>query len=137
MSRNQGQAQHRPAAGISPQPRNTRRNADEEDPEIPPRPVKADKVGEFFDKAPYHMNYSWAFLKQTIRGADYFPSVTRFYPAQNVAVDMFYNESEYKAGATDLKQKALNKAGIKYAFLAPKVAGHDKADTLETQLKDQ
>ena len=133
----QGQAtDRRPASALSPQPRATRTDKEAEDPEIVVK-KKADKVSDFFDRAQYYTHYSWPELKQNIRGADYFPSVTRFYPAQQTAVDMFYNEQEFKAGNTELKAKVLKKLGIGYAYLAPKVPGHDSAATLEDQLKDQ
>ena len=138
MSKNNGQAAtyRKPASGLTPQPRDTRTDPEAEDPEIKSA-KKPDKISIFFDKAPYHTHFAWADLKKNIRGADYFLTVSRFYPAQNTAVDLFYSEDEYKAGDTAAKRKGLNKMGIKYAFLAPKVSGHDGAATLEDQLKDQ
>ena len=138
MAKNNGNAAtyRKPASGLTPQPRDTRTDKEAEDPEINSA-RKPDKVSNFFEEAPYHMSYAWAELKKNIRGADYFLTVSRYYPAQKTAVDLFYSEAEYKAGDTAAKRKGLNKMGIKYAFLAPKVSGHDGAATLADQLKDQ
>ena len=137
MSKNNGQATYRkPASGLTAQPRDTRTDKDAEDPEITST-KKLDKVSTFFEDSPFHMSFAWADLKKTIRGADYYLTVSRYYPAQKTAVDLFYSEAEYKAGDTAVKRKGLNKMGIKYAFLAPKVSGHDGAATLADQLKDQ
>lgn len=137
MAKNTQNTAQRPASGITAQPAAKRTNADQEDPEPNKKAVKADKVADFFDRAAYFSGYQFPCLKQTIRGADFFLSVSRYYPNQKVAVDMFYSAHEYAGGNIEFKQTALNREGIKYVFLAPGVAGHDTVKTLDAQIAEQ
>ena len=137
MAKNNQNTVQRPAAGITPQPAPKRTGADQDDPELPKKAPKTDRVADFFDRAAYFSGYQFPCLKQTIRGADFFLSVSRYYPNQKVAVDMFYSAHEYAGGNIEFKKAALNREGIKYVFLAPGVAGHDTVKTLDTQIAEQ
>lgn len=137
MAKNQQNTAHRPASGITAQPAPTRTDKEQDDIEPHKKPVKADKVADFFERAAYFSGYQFPCLKQTIRGADFYLSVSRYYPAQKVAVDMFYSAHEYAGGNIEFKQTALNREGIKYVFLAPGVAGHDTVNTMDAQIAEQ
>jgi len=89
--------------------------------------ARSNKVALFLQASYYITDQAFAFL--VFKGERL--TVSEYYPEIKVAVDKFYEETEYDKDICTEKKKLFKKHGIRYAFLKPGKSLSDLEKDLE------
>jgi len=88
-----------------------------------------DKIAQLLGAQYFITDHAWPFLRS---GAGAL-TVSRFYPEINVAIDTFSHVGDHELRLIEIKKKALNEHGIKYAWLDWTKQSADIVPELESQ----